>query len=160
MARAVETGAVAVCCRPVTDHAADRRFMRLLAAALTFLWALTAIVIASAFRPGGAIDVVVVLACFVPVLIADAGVVWPVEGISRRQRTGLVWVWIAAVLFVIPVMYGIASTLADDGPRSLVPSFEAAYGGASRSSPRPSSASSAWSISAVASSPWSVEPRC
>ncbi len=31
------------------------------------------------------------------------------------------------MLFAIPVLYGVASTLAADGPQSLVPSFEEAY---------------------------------
>ena len=114
----------------MTKHAADRRLMRLLAASLTVLWAVTAIVIATAYRPGGPVDIVVAIACFVPVVIADAGVVWPAKGLSRAHRTVLVWVWIVAMLFTIPVLYGIASTLADDGPRGLVPSVEAAYGGA------------------------------
>jgi hypothetical protein len=114
----------------MTEHADDRRFMRLLAAVLTILWAVTAFVIATAYRPGGPIDIAVALACFVPVVVADAGVVWPTQGLSRRHRTAMVWVWIAAVLFVIPVFYGVASTLTDDGPQGLLPSAEAAYGGA------------------------------
>jgi len=114
----------------MTKHAADRRLMRLLAASLTVLWAVTAFVIATAYRPGGPVDIVVAMACFVPVVIADAGVVWPARGLSRAHRIALVWVWIAAVLFTIPVLYGVASTLADDGPHTLVPSIEAAYGGA------------------------------
>ena len=114
----------------MTSHAADRRLMRLLALILTVMWAVTAIAIATAFRPGGPIDIVVALACFVPVVIADAGVVWPVTSPSRLHRTVLIWVWIAAIVFVIPVLYGVASTLAIAGPQSLVPSFGAAYGGA------------------------------
>ncbi len=104
--------------------------MRLLAMILTVLWAVTAIVIATAYRPGGAADFVVALACFVPVIIADAGVVWPAKKLSRPHRAALIWVWLMAVLFTIPILYGIAATLADDGPQSLVPSAEAAYGGA------------------------------
>jgi hypothetical protein len=115
---------------PMTEHADDRRLMRLLAAMLTILWAVTALAIASAYRPGGPVDIVVAMACFVPVFIADAGVVWPAAGLARSHRLTLVWVWIAAILFLLPVMYGIASTLTVDGPRSLVPSLEAAYGGA------------------------------
>ena len=114
----------------MTRNADDRRLMRLLAAILTVLWAVTAVVIATAYRPGGPVDVVVALACFVPVVIADAGVVWPARKLSRSHRTVLVWVWIAAVLFTVPVLYGIASTLAEGGPQGLVPSAEAAYGGA------------------------------
>ena len=44
--------------------------MRLLAVMLTVLWAVTAIVIAVAYRPGGPVDIAVALACFIPVVIA------------------------------------------------------------------------------------------
>ena len=103
--------------------------MRILAAILTALWAATAIAIAIAYRPGGPIDIAVALACFLPVLIADAGFVWPPVAASHRHRAALVWLWIGAVLFAIPVLYGVASSLAGGGPQSLVPSFEAAYAG-------------------------------
>ncbi len=110
-------------------HAADRRLMRLLAAILTVLWAATAVAVATTYRPGGPIDIVVMLACFAPVLIADAGFVWPAVGRTHRHRLFLVWVWLAALLFGIPVLYGTVATLTADGPQSLVPSFEAAYAG-------------------------------
>lgn len=111
----------------MTEHAADRHLMRLLAAVLMALWAATAIAVATAYRPGGPIDILVAAACFIPVVIADAGFVWPATGLRRRHRIGLVWVWIAAVLFTVPVLYGVASSLAADGPQSLVPSWEEAY---------------------------------
>jgi hypothetical protein len=104
--------------------------MRLLAIVLTGLWAVTAIVIASAFRPGGAVDIAVALACFVPVAIADIGVVRPPAHLSPRHRTVLIWVWLLAVLLVASVTYGIATTLGGDRPRALVPSLEVAYAGA------------------------------
>lgn len=104
--------------------------MRLLAVILTASWAGIAIAVASAYRPGGPIDFVVALACFAPVLVADAGVVWPPSTGSHRARLVLLWTWIAAILLAIPVLYGIVANLADGGPRNLVPSIEAAYGGA------------------------------
>ena len=112
---------------PMTEPAAERRLMRLLAAGLVGLWAAIAIAVATAYRPGGPLDIVVALACFLPVLIADAGFVWPATGLSSRHRAAMVWVWMAAVLFALPLLYGVASTLATDGPQSLVPSFEEAY---------------------------------
>ena len=66
--------------------------MRLLAVILTVLWAVTAIAVAVAYRPGGPVDVLVALACFVPVVIADSGIVWPATGLSRGHRTLLAWV--------------------------------------------------------------------
>ena len=50
----------------------ETTFRRILAAILTALWAATAIAIATAYRPGGPIDIVVALACFLPVLIASS----------------------------------------------------------------------------------------
>ena len=114
----------------MSKHADDRRQMRLLAVMLTVLWAVTAVVVATAYRPGGPIDVLVALACFVPVAIADLGVIRPARRLSRTHRIALVWVWIAAVLFVLPVIYGIATTITRDGPQGLLPSAEAAYAGA------------------------------
>ena len=114
----------------MTTPANDRRQMRLLAVVLTALWAVTAIAIATAYRPGGPIDVLVALACFVPVAIADVGVVRPAKRLTRRHRTALVWVWLGAVVFVLPVIYGVASTVTPDGPQRLLPSPEAAYAGA------------------------------
>ncbi len=104
--------------------------MRLLAVVLTVAWAVTAVAVATAYRPGGPIDVLVALACFVPVAIADVGVIRPAKRLSKAHRTALVWVWIGAILFVLPVLYGVASTVTRDGPQGLLPSAEAAYAGA------------------------------
>ncbi len=41
----------------------------------------------------------------------------------------LAWIWVVALLLAIPMLYGTAVSLASGGPRSLVPSVEAAYGG-------------------------------
>lgn len=114
----------------MTNPADDRRQMRLLAVLLAVLWAVTAVAIATAYRPGGPVDVIVALACFVPVAIADLGVIRPAKRLSRRHRLALVWLWIMAVLFVLPVIYGVASTITPEGVQGLLPSAEAAYAGA------------------------------
>ena len=103
--------------------------IRLLAAGLLALWAAVAIAVAAMYRPGGPGDIVVVLACSTPVFVAAAGIAWPAVPADDRQRLALVWLWIAAVLLVIPLLYGVASTLVMGGPRSLVPSAEVAYAG-------------------------------
>ena len=103
--------------------------MRLLAVILTVVWAATAVAIATAYRPGGPIDIAVALACFIPVVIADMGVIWPAKRMDRTHRIALVWVWIGALLFTLPIVYGVATTLTNDGPQGLVPSAEAAYAG-------------------------------
>ena len=81
-------------------------------------------------RPGGPVDVLVALACFVPVAIADLGVIRPAKRLSRRHRLALGWLWIMAVLFVLPVIYGVASTVTPEGVQGLLPSAESAYAGA------------------------------
>ena len=100
-----------------------------MATVLVGLWAATAVAIAAAYRPGGPVDIVVALACFLPVVVSAAALAWPPISERHRHRVALAWVWIAAVVFAIPVLYGVASTLAGGGPQNLVPSFEAAYAG-------------------------------
>jgi hypothetical protein len=103
--------------------------MRPLALVLTTLWAATALAVAAAYRPGGPLDLVVIVLSFAPVAVAVVGVRWPVEARSHRDRVGLVWLWLGALLLGIPVLYGVASSLIGSGPQSLVPSVEAAYAG-------------------------------
>jgi hypothetical protein len=113
---------------PMSDLAADRGPMRALAIGLVALWAATAVAVAAAYRPGGPLDLIVIIVSAVPVLVALAGAVWPPVAASHRHRVALAWIWIAAVLFGIPVVYGVASSLtAGRGPQNLVPSTEAAY---------------------------------
>ena len=113
----------------MSDPAATRGPMRGLAVVLAGLWAATALSVAAAYRPGGALDIVVVLICFGPVLVAAAGVAWPPAAERHRHRVALVWLWIAAILLAIPVLYGVVSTLTSGEERSLLPSAEAAYAG-------------------------------
>lgn len=113
----------------MTDPALDRRQMRILAAALTALWAATAVAVAAAYRPGGPLDIFVAVVCFGPAVVAAAGLSMPALPGSHRSKVALVWIWIGAVLLAIPVLYGVASTLAAGGPQNLVPSAEAAYAG-------------------------------
>ena len=112
---------------PMSDLAADRGPMRALAIGLVVLWAATAVAVAAAYRPGGPLDLIVIIVSCGPVLVALAGVVWPPLAARHRHRVAVVWLWLAAVLFGIPVVYGVASTLTSGGPQNLVPSAEAAY---------------------------------
>ena len=73
--------------------------MRLLAVILTALWAVTAVNIATAYRPGGPIDVLVALAC------------WPLHRMSVRGfKTALgesgkaLWGAAVALLFAVPMV--------------------------------------------------------
>jgi hypothetical protein len=112
---------------PMSDLAADRGPMRALAIGLVALWAATAVAVAAVYRPGGPLDLIVIIVAGVPVLVALAGAVWPPLAASHRHRVAVVWIWLAAVLFGIPVVYGVASTLTSGGPQNLAPSAEAAY---------------------------------
>ena len=84
---------------------------------------------AAAYRPGGPLDIIVILICFGPVLVAAAGVAWP----PAAERTVTAWPSSGSgsrrSCFAIPVLYGVVSTLVAGGQRSLVPSAEAAYAG-------------------------------
>jgi hypothetical protein len=91
------------------------------------LWAATAVAVAAAYRPGGPLDLVVIIVSSAPVLVALAGAAWPPLPAGHRHRVAVVWLWLAAILFGIPVLYGVASTLTAGGPQNLVPSAEAAY---------------------------------
>lgn len=115
--------------RSMSDPAASRGPMRGLAVALAGLWTATALAVAAAYRPGGPLDILVALICFGPLLVAIVGVAWPPVADRHRHRVALAWLWIAAILLAIPVLYGVISTLAADDQRSLVPSAEAAYAG-------------------------------
>ncbi len=115
--------------RSMSDPAATRGPMRGLALALAGLWTATALAVATAYRPGGPLDILVALICFGPLFVASVGVAWPPAAERHRHRVALAWLWIAAILLAIPVLYGVVSTLAADDQRSLVPSAEAAYAG-------------------------------
>jgi hypothetical protein len=114
----------------MSDLAVHRRLMRGLALILTAAWAATALAVGATYRPGGPLDVLVAVACFAPVLVAAAGIAWPPVAGQSWHRTVVAWLWIAAMLLAIPVLYGVASTLAAGGPQTLIPSWEAAYAGA------------------------------
>ena len=59
--------------------------------------------------------------------VAAAAVAWPAVTRTRRDAIGLAWIWIAAVLLTIPLLYAVASSLVLGDPQRLVPSPEAAY---------------------------------
>ena len=101
--------------------------MKTLAAFLIVLWVVTAVAVSAIYRPGGPVDIVVVLACLVPVAVATMALVWPSSPAGKRDRLALVWIWLTAVLFAIPVLYGVVADLVSDDPVSLIPSVEAAY---------------------------------
>jgi hypothetical protein len=105
-----------------------RTLLRLAGAVLVSLWVASALAVAVAYRPGGELDLFVAIAAFLPVTVPAASVAWPAVTRTQRDLLGLAWIWIAAVLLTIPLLYAVASSLATGGPQRLVPSAEAAYG--------------------------------
>jgi hypothetical protein len=110
------------------DAPARSRSLRLAGVVLVGLWVALALAVAVAYRPGGELDLFVAIAASLPVVVSAAGVAWPATTRSHRDLVGLAWIWVAAVLLTIPVLYAVASSLASGGPQRLVPSAEAAYG--------------------------------
>jgi hypothetical protein len=111
----------------MTIETAGPRTMRLMGGVLVALWAALAVAIAAAYRPGGPLDVAVMIASFLPVLVAAVPLIWLPRPRTGRDRAILTWTWIAAVLLATSLLYGVASSLAADGPQTLVPSAEVAY---------------------------------
>jgi hypothetical protein len=101
--------------------------LRLLATALTALWALAAVLVLVAYRPGGPIDLLVGVAACLILPIPVAAVVWPPVARGPRAFSVVVWIGLAAALLLIPSIGGVVRQLDARGPQTLLPSAEAAY---------------------------------
>jgi len=101
--------------------------LRLLAAALTTGWAVTASLILLAYRPGGPIDLLVGLASGLPIAVAAAGFVWPPVARGKRSSVAMAWLGIASLVVLLPSIAGVFTQLQARGPQTLLPSVEAAY---------------------------------
>jgi hypothetical protein len=101
--------------------------LRLIAAALSAGWTLTAFLVLLAYRPGGPLDLVVGLAAGLPILVAVAGLVWPPVAREGRAFAGLVWLGLATLLVLVPSMGSVLGQILGRGPQTLLPSAEAAY---------------------------------
>lgn len=101
--------------------------LRLLAAALTAGWAVTAAVILLAYRPGGPIDLLVGLAAGLPILVAAAGIAWPPVARGHRAFIATAWLAVWSLVVLVPSIGGVLGQLQARGPQTLVPSFEAGY---------------------------------
>src|SRR5687768_8527230 len=104
------------------------RTMRLAGLILVGLWIALGVAVGVAYRPGGQLDLLVAAVAFLPAVVAAAAVAWPAVTRSHRHAVGLAWIWSAALLLTIPLLYGVVSSLASAGPQPLVPSPESAYG--------------------------------
>lgn len=101
--------------------------LRLIAAALSAGWTLTAALVLLVYRPGGPYDLLVGAAAGLPILVAIAGLVWPPVARGDRAFAALVWLGLGSLLLLIPSIGGVLTQLLARGPQTLLPSLEAAY---------------------------------
>jgi hypothetical protein len=101
--------------------------LRLLAVALTFLWAIGGLVTLAAYRPGGPTDLLVGLAASLPVPVAAAAIVWPPLVRSDRGSAGVFWIGIGAGLLLMPSIVALSDQIVQGGTEPLLPSLEVVY---------------------------------
>jgi hypothetical protein len=101
--------------------------LRLLAVALSVLWAAGGGIALIAYRPGGPIDLLVGLAALLPLPVSVASTVWPPLVRGDRASAGVFWLGLVAGLLLIPSIGGIASQVVVGGADPLLPSLEVVY---------------------------------
>jgi hypothetical protein len=102
--------------------------LRLVGALLVVLWAVGAIAVVVAYRPGGPIDGLVAAAALLPAAIAAAGVVWPPLARGTHAAAAIGWLGVLTALLLVPALAGIVGNVAAGGRQTLLPSPEVAYG--------------------------------
>ncbi len=100
--------------------------LRLLAVALTTLWAAGAGVVLLAYRPGGPLDLLVGIAAALPLLVSVAAIVWPPLVRSDGGSAGVFWLGLVAGLLLLPSIAGVTGQVVD-GTQALLPSLEVVY---------------------------------
>jgi hypothetical protein len=101
--------------------------LRLLAVALTILWAAGGGLILIAYRPGGPVDLLVGVAALLPLPVSLAAVVWPPLVRSDRGSAGVFWLGLIAGLLLLPSIAGVGAEVIQGGTQPLLPSFEVTY---------------------------------
>jgi hypothetical protein len=101
--------------------------LRLLAAALTVLWATAAALVLVGYRPGGPIDVVVGLAACLAVPIPLLALRWPPAARGPHAFAAIAWIGLGSALLLVPSIGGVVNQLVARGPQTLLPSLEFAY---------------------------------
>ena len=101
--------------------------LRLLAIALTVLWAAGGGVVLLAYRPGGPVDLLVGIAASLPLLVSVAAIVWPPLVRSDRGSAGVFWLGLAAGLLLLPSIAAVGAQVLQGGSQPLLPSFEVVY---------------------------------
>lgn len=101
--------------------------LRLLAAALTVLWAVGGGVVLLAYRPGGPIDLLVGVAASLPLIVSVAPIIWPPLVRSDRGSAGVFWLGLVAGLLLLPSIAAVAGQVLQGGTEPLMPSLEVIY---------------------------------
>jgi hypothetical protein len=101
--------------------------LRLLAVALTVLWAAGGGVVLLAYRPGGPVDVLVGVAASLPLLVSVAPIIWPPLVRSERGSAGVFWLGLVAALLLLPSIAAVAGQVIQGGTEPLMPSLEVIY---------------------------------
>ncbi len=101
--------------------------LRLLAVAITVLWAAVGGMVLIAYRPGGPVDLLVGIAASMPLLVSVAAIVWPPLVRSDRGSAGVFWLGLVAGLLLVPSIAGVAGQVIAGGTQPLLPSVEAIY---------------------------------
>ena len=101
--------------------------LRLLAVALTVLWALGGGIVLLDYRPGGPLDVAVGIAASLPLLLGLAALVWPPLVRSDRVTIVIFTIGLGAGLLLIPSIANVAAQVIAGGTHPLMPSLEVVY---------------------------------
>ena len=101
--------------------------LRLLAVALTVLWAAGGGVVLIGYRPGGPLDLLVGMAAALPLPVAVAAIVWPPLVTSNRGAAGAFWIGLVAALLLIPSIAAVISQVLARSSEPLLPSAEVVY---------------------------------
>jgi hypothetical protein len=101
--------------------------LRLLAVALTVLWAAGGGIVLIGYRPGGPWDLLVGVTAGLPLLVAVAPIVWPPLVTSNRGSAGVFWIGLVAGLLLVPSIVSVAAQVLARSSEPLLPSAEVVY---------------------------------
>jgi hypothetical protein len=101
--------------------------LRLLAVALTVLWAAGGGIVLIGYRPGGPWDLLVGVTASLPLFVAVAPIVWPPLVTSSRGAAGVFWLGLVAGLLLVPSIVSVAAQVLARSSEPLLPSAEVVY---------------------------------
>jgi hypothetical protein len=101
--------------------------LRLLAVALTLLWAAGGGIVLIGYRPGGPWDVLVGVSATLPFLVSVTPIVWPPLVTSNRGAAGVFWIGLVAALLLVPAIVSITAQVMTRRSEPLLPSLEVVY---------------------------------